>query len=284
MKTWMPIIALSVVFTAACTSKKSEPAAPTPEPAAPEAPPAPDIRGEEVVYEAGGTTLKGYIAWDAAKTEPRPGIIVVHEWWGHNEYVRERARMLAEEGYTALALDMYGDGKQAAHPEDAQKFMMESINNADAANARFEAALDLLKAHASTDATKTAAIGYCFGGAVVLHMARYGKDLDGVASFHGNLGTKTPAEPGAVKAKVLVLHGAADPFVSKEQVDAFKKEMDAAGADYTFIEYPGALHAFTNPDATANGEKFKLPLRYDEKADAQSWAELQKFLEALFAS
>ena len=115
-------------------------------------------------------------------------------------------------------------------------------------------------------------------------MARFGKDLDGVASFHGNLGTETPAKPGAVKAKVLVLHGAADPFVPKEQVAAFKKEMDAAGADYEFIEYPGALHAFTNPDATANGEKFKIPLKYDEKADEQSWAELQKFLEALFAT
>jgi dienelactone hydrolase len=281
MKALLPILALSVC---ACTSKKAEPVAPPSEPEAPEAPPAPDIRGEEVVYKAGDTTLKGFIAWDASKTEPRPGVIVVHEWWGHNEYVRKRARMLAEEGYTALALDMYGDGKQASHPEDAQKFMMETISNAEVAAARFEAALELLKSHASTDATKTAAIGYCFGGAVVLHMARAGKDLDGVASFHGNLATETPAKPGAVKAKVLVLHGADDPFVPKEQVAAFKKEMDAAGADYEFIEYPGAVHAFTNPDATANGEKFKLPLRYDEKADEQSWAELQKFLDALFPS
>ena len=273
MKAWLPIVALSLM---ACTSKKAEPAAPPPA--------APDIRGEGVIYEAGDTKLKGYIAWDASKTEPRPGIIVVHEWWGHNEYVRKRARMLAKEGYTALALDMYGDGKHATHPDDAKKFMMESLSNAEAANARFEAALELLKAHASTDATKTVAIGYCFGGAVVLHMARYGKDLDGVASFHGNLGTETPAKPGAVKAKVLVLHGADDPFVPKEQVEAFKKEMDAAGADYTFIEYPGAVHAFTNPEATANGEKFKLPLKYDEKADEQSWAELQKFLKTLFPS
>jgi len=282
MKVLLTILALSSI---ACTSKKSEsvPAPTEPAKASPAAP-APDIRGEEVVYTAGDKTLKGYIAWDASKTEPRPGVIVVHEWWGHNEYVRKRARMLAEEGYTALALDMYGDGKEAKHPEDAKKFMMETLSNADAAAARFEAALEILKAHASTDATKTVAIGYCFGGAVVLHMARFGKDLDGVVSFHGNLATETPAKPGAVKAKVLVLHGAADPFVPEEQLTAFVKEMDAAGADYEIIEYPGVQHAFTNPGATEKGKKFNLPLKYDEKADQQSWAELQKFLNELFPS
>ena len=276
MKPFIPFLVFGLL---ACTSKKA------PEPAEPpvkEAVPATDVRGEEVTYSAGDTVLKGYIAWDASKQGPRPGVIVVHEWWGHNEYVRERARMLAEEGYTALALDMYGDGKQATHPDDAKKFMMESINNADAAGARFQAAYELLQKHATTDPSKVAAIGYCFGGAVVLHMARYGMDLDGVASFHGNLATETPAKPGAVTAKVLVLHGADDPFVPAEQVDAFKKEMDAAGADYKFVEYPGAVHAFTNPAATENGKKFGLPLAYDEKADEQSWAELQRFLEALF--
>ncbi|MDH3202128.1 MAG: dienelactone hydrolase family protein [Myxococcales bacterium] len=243
----------------------------------------PDIKGEEVTYQAGDTTLKGYIAWDANKPGPRPGVIVVHEWWGHTDYVRRRARMLAEEGYTALALDMYGDGKKAAHPEDAQKFMMETISNAEVAKARFLAAHELLKNHASTDPSKIAAIGYCFGGAVVLQMARSGADLDGVASFHGNLSTESPAAPGVVKAKILVLHGADDPFVPKEQVDAFIREMDAAGADYTFIEYPGAVHAFTNPDATENGKKFNMPLAYNEEVDKKSWAELQKFLRRLWS-
>ena len=283
MKALLPFLVLSVL---ACTSKKAEAPAEKPQPPAAqtEAPSAPDIRTEEVSYQAGDTTLKGYIAWDAATTERRPGILVVHEWWGHNEYVRRRARMLAEEGYTALALDMYGDGKQAAHPEDAQKFMMETISNAEVAGARFEAALDLLQKHASTDPEKTAAIGYCFGGAVVLHMARFGKDLDGVVSFHGNLGTETPAKPGAIKADILVLHGADDPFVPNEQVEAFKKEMEAAGANYVFIEYPGAMHAFTNPQATATGKKFDLPLAYDAEADEESWAELQRFLNALFGA
>lgn len=243
----------------------------------------PDIRGEEISYEAGGAALKGYMAWDANQKGARPGVIVVHEWWGHNEYVRQRARMLAEEGYAALALDMYGVGKLAQHPEDAQKFMMETVSNADVARARFMAAYELLKKHEVTDPTRIAAIGYCFGGAVVLQMARLGTELDGVASFHGNLAAQGgPAAPGAVKAKVLVLHGADDPLVPKEQVAAFKKEMDAAGVDYNFVEYPGAKHAFTNPAATEKGKKFGMPLAYDENADKQSWAELQKFLNGLF--
>ncbi len=267
----------------ACTSCKKKTGTAPEEPTMTDAATKSDIKGEQVTYRAGDTTLKGYIAWDANKPEPRPGVIVVHEWWGHNEYVRRRARMLAEEGYTALAVDMYGDGKEAAHPEDAKKFMMESISNADVAKARFLAAYELLKNHPSTDPTKIAAIGYCFGGAVVLQMARAGADLDGVASFHGNLSTESPAAPGAVKAKILVLHGADDPFVPKEQIDAFKKEMNAAGADYVFIEYPGAVHAFTNPAATENGKKFEMPIAYNEEADKKSWAELQKFLRSLFS-
>jgi dienelactone hydrolase len=244
----------------------------------------PDIRGEEVTYRAGDTTLIGYLAWDASKPGPLPGVIVVHEWWGHNDYVRRRARMLAEEGYVALALDMYGDGKNTQHPEDAQKFVMEAVSNAAVAKARFLSAYDLLKQHDATDPAKIAAIGYCFGGAVVLQMARLGADLDGVASFHGTLSPQgPPAQPGVFKAKALVLHGADDALVPAAQVAAFKKEMDAAGVDYTFIAYPGAQHAFTNPAATERGKALDMPLAYDEAADNQSWAALQKFLDALFA-
>jgi dienelactone hydrolase len=240
------------------------------------------IQGEEIVYQAGDTTLEGYIAWDASKRGPRPGVIVVHEWWGHNDYARQRARMLAEEGYTALALDMYGKGKRADHPEDAQKLVMEATANAEVAKARFMAAYDLLRKHETVDPEKIAAIGYCFGGGIVLQMARLGTDLDGVATFHGMLATDAPAQPGAIKAKLLVLHGADDPFIPKEQVQAFKNEMDAAEADYTFIEYPGVMHSFTNPAATELGKKFNLPLVYNEDADQKSWAELQRFLRALF--
>ena len=245
---------------------------------------APDIRGEAVSYQAGGTRLEGYVAWDESKTGRRPGVIVVHEWWGHNEYVRRRARMLAELGYTAFALDMYGDGKNTQRPEEAQKLLMAAVSNPTVAEQRFFAACEVLKEHHATDPSKIAAIGYCFGGAVVLQMARGGADLAGVASFHGTLSPQgPPAQPGAVKAKVLVLHGAADPLVPKAQLAAFEKEMDAAGADYSVIEYPGATHAFTNPEATERGEKLKMPLAYDKSADEQSWAELRKFLHGLFA-
>jgi dienelactone hydrolase len=260
-------LALSVV---ACSKK----------PAAPSA--TPNIQSEEVTYTAGDTTLKGFIAWDANKKGPRPGVLVVHEWWGHTDYVRKRARMLAELGYTALALDMYGDGKHTDHPDDAMKFVNETIANIDVAKGRFIAGYELLKQHGTTNPNDIAAIGYCFGGGVVLHMARFGADLDGVVSFHGSLATEVPAKKGAVKGKVLVLHGAEDPMVPPEQVAAFKKEMDAAEVDYTFIAYPGAKHAFTNEAATEKGKKHKMPLEYNAQADEQSWAEMSKFLTELF--
>ncbi|MEL7451281.1 MAG: dienelactone hydrolase family protein, partial [Pseudomonadota bacterium] len=163
----------------------------------------PSVVGEEVSYEAGGVTLKGYLAYDENQDGPRPGVLVVHEWWGHNDYTRDRARQLAELGYTALAVDMYGDGKQADHPEDAQKFMMAVFNDMDAGVARFLAAKALLEEHASTDPEETAAIGYCFGGAIVLHMARTGEDLAAVAAFHAG-GLETGNDAANIKGKVFV--------------------------------------------------------------------------------
>ncbi len=242
-----------------------------------------DIVGEEVNYKQAGVEFTGFLAHDAGATDRRPGVLVVHEWWGHNQYVRDRALMLAELGYTALAVDMYGDGKLAEHPEDAQKFMMEVLENMDTARARFEAARGVLETHPSTAPGEIAAIGYCFGGAIVLHMARTGMDLAAVASFHGNLGTRSPAQPGEVKAKILVLHGAEDEFVPTAQVTAFKQEMSAAGADVNFIAYPGAQHAFTNPEATQKGETFGLPLAYNKAADQASWLALEQFLRDVFS-
>ena len=192
------------------------------------------IQVEEVEYEVDSLKMKGYLAFDDSKEGKRPGILVVHEWWGHNDYARKRARMLAELGYVALAVDMYGDGKQAFHPEDAGKFAGEVMSSLPVAKARFEAAMMLLQSHRLTEAGQIGAIGYCFGGGVVLHMARMGIDLKGVVSFHGSLGTSIPAEEGAVKARVLVCHGADDPFVPREQIDAFKAEMDAAKVKYRF--------------------------------------------------
>jgi dienelactone hydrolase len=240
------------------------------------------VVGKEVTYQAGDTTLKGYLATNTATKGRHPGILVVHEWWGHNEYARERARMLAELGYTALAVDMYGDGKTADHPDDAGKFAGEIRKNMPVAEARFKAAMELLRSQPGVDADKIAAIGYCFGGGVVLEMARRGLDLKGVASFHGSLGTAEPAQFGKVKARVLVLNGDADPFTKPEQIEAFKQEMNAAGVDYKFIGYPGAKHSFTNPDADSFGQKFNLPLEYNAEADKQSWAELQNFFARIF--
>jgi dienelactone hydrolase len=243
----------------------------------------PSVTGEEVTYQADGITMKGYLAYDNAKQGKRPGVLVVHEWWGHNEYARKRARMLAAMGYTALAVDMYGDGKLAAHPEDAGKFAGAVFANLPGARARFEKAMEVLAQHETVAGDDLAAIGYCFGGGIVLHMARIGVDLDGVASFHGSLATQTPAQPGQVKAAVLVAHGAEDPMIPAEQVEGFKKEMDAAQVDYTFKAYEGATHSFTVPEADENAKKYNLPVAYSPEADQQSWAELTAFLQRVFA-
>ena len=238
---------------------------------------------KEVEYEGGGVKMKGYLAYDGAVEGKRPAVLVVHEWWGHNEYARERADMLAGLGYVAFAVDMYGDGKTAEHPQDAGKFSSAVMENLDSAEARFLAAVELVKAQEQTDPEKIGAIGYCFGGGVVLHMARRGADLDGVVSFHGSLGTTRPAEFGDVKAMVLVCHGAADQFISEEQVQAFKQEMNSADARMRFVAYPGALHGFSNPGADMMGEKFGLPIGYNKDADENSWEEMKVFFRKAFA-
>lgn len=240
-----------------------------------------NVEGLEVTYSTDTTQMKGYVAYDKNITTKRPGIIVVHEWWGHNDYTRERANMLAELGYTAIAIDMYGDGKQALHPQDAGKFSGMVMKNIDVAKARFDAALQVLKNNPSVDSTKIAAIGYCFGGSVVLTMANAGEDLDAVAAFHS--GVQLPIMPNnKLKAKVLVANGADDPFVSPESIVNFKKEMDSIHADYQYISYQGAKHAYTSKGATALGEKFNLPLEYNEEADAKSWEALLELLHNTF--
>lgn len=209
-------------------------------------------------------------------TEAKAGVIVIHEWWGLNQYAKDRAKMLAKEGYTAIAVDMYGHGKVAEHPNDARGFMQAAMANPDKVNARFNAAKNILKQQKNVDSEKLFAMGYCFGGGVVLHQARLGNDLAGVASFHGSLATQLETKPGDIKAKILVAHGGADPFVPVEQVTAFVQEMVTSGADLQFLNYPEAKHSFTNPEATEKGKKYNLPLAYDKQADTESW---QAFLE-----
>lgn len=241
------------------------------------------VKGEEIQYKAGNTVLKGYLAYDDAQKGKRPGVLVIHEWWGHDDYARERARMLAALGYTALALDMYGDGHQAHHPDEAGKFSGEVRKNLALAKQRFGAAVGVLKKHSTVDRNKIAAIGYCFGGAIALEMARQGENLKGAVSFHGSLNTEHPAKAGKVKARLLVLTGEADPFVPAEQVAAFKKEMDAAKVNYRVIAYPGAKHSFTSKKADEHGKKFNIPLAYNADADQKSWAEMQAFFKEIFA-
>jgi dienelactone hydrolase len=240
------------------------------------------VEGKDVQYSAGGTVLKGYLAYNKNIKGKRPAVLVVHEWWGLNDYARKRANMLAELGYVALAVDMYGEGKQAMHPDDAGKFSSELMKDFDVAKARFMAALGFLKGRQAVDPERIAAIGYCFGGGVVLNMARQGVDLKGVASFHGSLTAVKQAVPGSVKTKVLVLHGADDKFITSEQIEAIKQEMKDAGADFRFIAYPGAVHSFTNPDADNLGKKFNLPLAYNAEADKKSWRDMKEFFVEIF--
>jgi dienelactone hydrolase len=238
---------------------------------------------QEVEYISEGTILKGFLVYDKNIEGKRPGVLVVHEWWGHNDYARKRARMLAELGYTALAVDMFGDGKTADHPEDAQKFAGAIFNNVKTGEDRFLAAYNFLRDQETVNPDEIAAVGYCFGGAVVLHMARIGMDLKAVASFHGGIQPITPAEEGKVKAFVLVCNGADDPFVTQEQIDAFKTEMNNAKVQYEFVNYEDAIHSFTSPAADSLGPKFNMPLAYNEKADKDSWQKMQNVFNKVFS-
>jgi dienelactone hydrolase len=237
---------------------------------------------KDVTYKDGDTTYEGVLAYDDATKDRRPGMIVVHEWWGITKHVRDYTKELASKGYTALAVDMYGGGKTADNPKDAGELSGSVGGNPELMKARFDAGRRFLVSQPTVDPKRVGALGFCFGGGVVLNMARMGEDLAGVASFHGSLGTKNPAKAGGVKSKMLVMNGADDPFVKPEAIDAFKKEMDAAKVDYRFVNYPGAVHAFTNPEATEKGQKFKLPLAYNEKADKESKAEMLKFFAGVF--
>lgn len=238
------------------------------------------VQTRDIEYRQGNTVLKGFVAWNDSIPAKRPGVLVVHEWWGLNEHARHQARRLAEAGYVGFALDMYGNGKVTTHPQDAQAFVAEVTKDPAVLAARFNAALEALKQDPHVDTTRIAAIGYCFGGAVVLGMARSGADLKAVVTFHGALATQSPAQPGKVKARILVLAGGADPFVPPEQVEAFKKEMQAAGARFEVVTYPGAKHGFTNPAAASYG----MPqLAYDAAADRESWAAMLKLFRQIFS-
>jgi dienelactone hydrolase len=239
------------------------------------------LKEQNVSYTGNGITMNGYAVYDSTKQGKLPAVIVVHEWWGLNDYPKMRARKLAQLGYVAFAIDMFGNGKTVDNPTDAQKISTPFYQDFQMTKARFDAALNKLKQMPQVDTNKIAAIGYCFGGGVVLNVARMGENLKGVVSFHGEL-IGTPADKNLLKAKILACHGAEDKFVSPASVQQFKKQMDSIGADYTFKQYPNATHAFTNPDATALGQKFNLPIAYNGPADTASWNDMKDFFKRIF--
>lgn len=243
------------------------------------------IESHEIRYSAGGVEMIGTLFWDSDTQGPRPGVIVVHEWWGVNDYPKKRAAMLAEMGYAGFAVDLYGGGRVAANPEEAGELMNALVSDTAVLRERFNAALSALRDDGIADRAKTAAIGYCMGGGVVLHMARYGTDLVAVGSFHGALplGVAAAGEGGEVGARVAVYHGEADEFITMADAAAFRDEMNQAGADLLFVLLPGCTHGFTNPLATERGKKYGLPLRYSERADRASWDHMLLVLESSFA-
>ena len=238
-----------------------------------------EIRSELITYKQGDTVLEGYLAYDDAVAGRRPGVIVVHDWMGFSSFVQEKAKKLAELGYIALAVDIYGEGVRPQNTDEAATQAGIYKNDRDLLRRRAQAGYDVLKSCPFTDLHRIAAMGYCFGGTTVLEMARSGLDLKGVVSFHGGLDTTHPEDARKIKAKVLALHGADDPYVPPQQVQAFQKEMNDAKVDWQMIFYSGAVHAFTNKAAGNDNSK---GVAYNPKADQRSWEAMKQFFEEIF--
>lgn len=241
----------------------------------------PAIVEQNVDYVADGKTFKGYITYDSNNREKRPAVLIVHEWWGLTEYPRERAKQLAELGYIAMAVDVFGDGKTADNPDSAMKLAMPFYNDPSLGKTRLDYARAKLIENPNVDTGKIAAIGYCFGGNVVLNSAKLGSNLKGVVSFHGGLAGPSPSKE-SLKADILVCHGEADSLVSNQEITTFRKGLDSIGHPYTWKGYPNAKHAFTNPAATETGKKFNLPVEYNAEADKNSWEDMKAFLSKIF--
>ena len=240
------------------------------------------LKRQEIEYKHGDTTLLGYLVYDdAGGAGKRPGVIVVHEWMGHNEYARRRAEMLAQLGYVAFAIDMYGKGVRAKDPQEAGQMAGRFKSDRKLMRDRARAGLDVLRKQSNVDTSRIGAIGYCFGGQVALELGRSGAELAGIVSFHGALDTPTPQDARNIKGKVLACHGAADPFVPPDHVHAFVKEMEDGKVDWQLVAYGGAVHGFTNPD---NKNPAMQGVMYDEKADKRSWQAMQDFFNEVFGA
>ncbi len=238
-----------------------------------------EIRTSVIEYKHGDTILEGYLAFDDEIKGPRPGVMVVHAWKGLGKYEKRRARELAKLGYVAFAADIYGKGIRPQNNQEAAKQATIYRSNRKLMRERALAGLRVLKRQRLVNFEKTAAIGYCFGGGVVLELARSGARVDGVVSFHGNLDTPNPQDASRIRGQVLVLHGASDPLVPIAQVDSFIQEMDAARVDYQLVMYGNAVHSFTNPNA---GDDPSTGVAYNAKADRRSWQDLKTFFAEIF--
>jgi dienelactone hydrolase len=233
-----------------------------------------ELKTQTVDYKQGDTPLEGYLAYDDQFTGQRPGILVVHEWMGLNDYAKSRANQLAKLGYVAFAPDIYGKGVRPTNPQDAGAEAGKYKGDRTLLRSRVQAGLEVLKSQSNVNGSRLGAIGYCFGGTTVLELARSGADVKAIVSFHGGLSTPTPEDAKNIKAELLILHGADDPFVKPDEVAAFEKEMAAANVKYTLVKYPGAMHGFTNPANTG-----ELPgALYNAEADQKSWQAMEKFL------
>ena len=272
LKQTFSIAIMAIITFSSCKSgdKKTEPEIKEPK-----------FKEENITYAGDSITMNGFVVYDENMGGTRPAVLVVHEWWGLNDYSKMRARELAKLGYIAMAVDMYGNGKQADNPDSAGKLSGAFYADPQMTKRRFDAALAKLKTYSQVDVNKIAAIGYCFGGGVVEGVTKLGTNLAGVVSFHGSLNVVAP-DKNLTKTPILVCHGEADSFVPQAAVDKFKKQMDSVGAKYVFKSYPDAMHAFTNPDATALGEKFKIPIKYNAAADTASWNDMKTFFGNIF--
>ncbi|MBC7937989.1 MAG: dienelactone hydrolase family protein [Rhizobacter sp.] len=267
-------MAAALIFSvAACNNNSTK--------TAEENPVAMQVKEDTVMYKLDSVGMIGYVAWDASTDTKRPVVMVVPEWWGLNDYTKSRVKQLAELGYLAFGVDMYGNGMKADNPELAGELATPFYKDPAMAKARFDAALAKALSYPAADNSNVAAIGYCFGGTQVINVALLGDQLKGVVSFHGGLET-APVNKDLLKANILICHGEADDFVPAAQVAAFRKKLDSIGANYTFKSYPGATHAFSNPGATETGKKFDMPIAYNAAADTTSWKEMRSFFDKIF--
>ena len=273
-----PVCLLAVFIAAACNNNTSTGST---TPASDSVAKQPQWKEENITYNGDNSTLDGYVVYDESTDKKRPAVLVVPEWWGLTEYPKSRARDLAKLGYVAFAVDIYGNGKTADNPDSATKYSTEFYKDPQKAKRRIDAAIAKIKTYSQVDTSNIAAVGYCFGGGLLLNTVRLGDELKGVVSFHGGL-IGTPANKDLLRSKILVCHGGADPLVPQKDVDQFKKQMDSIGANYQIKVYEGAKHAFTNPDATRLGEKFKMPIAYNAPADTASWNDMKTFFGTLF--